>query len=263
MAKLKDLIDELELESQTEDSLFRVKSRFMMAKYFRDGMRHLNLSFGRQIDGINVEIPSSCRVYKPSDFLQFVRAYILNCDGKTIELKRNNKIPRKIYNFLVSCDGKVLEDCNEESLYDECVRCNETDDASLRANCEVCCGEGKYIPEPLRSFLSDLKKYHNSWISEKEEYFEFSSDLEGVFVIIEYVSSNISNVDECLIDIPNDYEDALNYYVKYKLLEGGQDTLSASQYFKKSYKNAKNVLNKNSNAMTMADLDSILLMKQG
>ncbi|MDV3537901.1 hypothetical protein CMU94_02035 [Elizabethkingia anophelis] len=261
MPTLKDLIDELELESQTPDSLFRVKTRFMMTKYFKEALKKLNLTFGRSIVGMNGTIPSSCKLYKPQDYLRFIRAYIINCDGKTIELAKDSTLPETIFNFLIDCDGSILTDCDGTDLYQECISCNSVDNKIKDTSCEVCCGKGKYVPEPLRSLLDDLVKYSNSTISVRDEYFEFSADLEEQNVIIEYVSNKINDIDECAINIPDEYEDALVYYTKYKLLEGGQDTLNISQAFKKEYKSARNVLSKSQNGLSMADIDSILLMK--
>lgn len=259
---IKDIVEEIYLESQSIDSIFRNKERFLMYKYAKTGLNKLNLSFASNLKGLNIEIPFSCKVQKPDDYYQFVRAYLINCDGRTIEIDRNESIPEKIYHYLLNCDGTFIETCDEDSLKDECMTCNPSTNGNVcDINCNTCCGDGYYLPPTMRQLLNDLKKYKDSWIKVGESFFEFSSDLEAMSVVIEYIGNQAGSLSECQIFIDEEMSDPLSYYIKWKLLENGQDTLSQSQYFKNMFKNTRNKVNSSKNALSINDVYSIMLMR--
>lgn len=258
---IQDIVDEIYLEAQSIDSLFRNKERFLMYKYAKDGLNKLNLSFASNLKGMNIEVPMSCKVEKPDDYYQFVRAYIINCDGSTIEINRNQQIPEKIYHYLANCDGSLLEACEGEYIKDECVSCNPKKNGSSDANCVKCCGSGYYLPPALAQIVSDLNTYKNSFIKENGSFFEFSSDLEEVSVVIEYIGNQAGSLSECEIVISEEMADPLKYYIRWKLLENGQETISQSQYYKNMYKSTSRKAAMNNNAMNINDLYSIMLMR--
>lgn len=261
MTTLFDIIETLHIESQQIDSIFRNKSRYLMARYAKEGMKKLNLTFGLGLKGFNLFVPSSCVVYKPEGFERFVRAYVINCDGKTIELKRNNKIPEEIFTYLVNCDGSLLTDCDNTPMTTECMACNESqEDGCYSAECTVCHGTG-YCMTELELFMADLATYKNSWIKENADHFEFSSDLEGIAVVIEYISNQTVGVEECAIRVDEKCALALEYYIKFRLLEGGEQTVQNAQYYKQMFKNAREAEVIRQNALTKSDLYSILTMR--
>lgn len=262
MTSLFEIVDAIHLEAQGIDSIFRNKPRYLMAMYAKEGMKKLGLTFGLNIKGMNIRIPSSCVVYKPIDYEAFVRAYLINCDGRTIELNINSRIPSEIRHYLVDCDGSLIDGCNEE-LFDNCLECNEDGTGCKNDQCVKCEGTGicsKYCPSEMEQLISDIEKYKNSWIKEHNDCFEFSSDLEDMAVIIEYIGNQTDGIDECAIQLDDKYAMILEYYIKYRLLEGGQDTLQQSQYFRRLFKNHRDAQMVKDNPLTKNDLLSILLM---
>lgn len=259
---IQDVVEEIYLESQSIDSLFRNKERYLMYRYAKMGLNKLNLSFASNLKGLNVEIPFSCKVQKPDDYYQFVRAYLINCDGKTIEITRNQSIPEKIFHYLVNCDGTLIgDDCDVDALKDECLTCNPSKGNKCDVNCTTCCGEGYFLPAPMRQFLTDLRKYKDSSVTVGSEFFEFNSDLEGLSVIIEYIGNQAGSLSECNIFIDEEMAEPLTYFIRWKLLENGQDTLSQSQYYKTMFKNSRNKVTSSRNALSVTDLYSIMLMR--
>jgi len=258
---IQDIVEEIFLESQSADSIFRNKERYLMYRYAKSGLNKLNLSFASNLKGINTEIPFSCKVQKPDDYYQFVRAYLINCDGRTIEINRNPNIPDKIFHYLLNCDGTLIETCDENSLVDECLTCNPSKGNTCDINCGTCHGDGYYLPKVMKQLLDDLAKYKDSWISTDGDFFEFSSDLEGMSVIIEYIGNQAGSLSECQIFIDEEMADPLMYYIRWKLLENGQDTMQQSQYFKNMFKNARNKVAISRNALSAEDVYSIMLMR--
>lgn len=259
---LHDIIEEIHLESQDIDSIFRNKKRYMMARYAISGLQELNLTFATNLATMNVEIPTSCKVYKPSDFMIFVRAYLIDCNGNTIEISRSNKIPDSIFHYLLNCDGTLLIDCDGSELYDDCLVCNDgiVDDGCI---CECCKGTGRCLSEESNFLIQSLEMYKDSWVKEKSklDYIEFSPDLEGMKVIIEYISDNTHDADECQLVVDENVKHALSYYIKFKLLENGLETMNQAKYYNMRFKALRDKAMFKDNAMTKADILSLFLKK--
>lgn len=261
MTSLFDIIETIYLESQQIDSIFRNKSRYMMGRYAKEGMKKLNLTFGMNIKGMNVQIPSSCLVYKPEHFERFIRAYLIDCNGRTTEINRNNKIPTEIYKYLVNCDGTLFDVCDEDgNLSTECLECNEpVKTCDVSCHCESC-GCDFNLSEEMQLLLHDLNTYKKSWIKENDDHFEFSSDLENMHVVIEYIGNQTENISECTIRVDEKMSLALEYWIKYRLLEGGQDTIAYADKFLAKYKKAKDSELIKQNALTLTDIYSAILL---
>ena len=105
---LHDIIEDIHLEAQDGDSIFRNKKRYNMVRYAKEGLQELEMTFATHLRGMNVEIGTSCKVFKPEGYEAFVRAYILDCDGRTIEIKRNPNIPNDVLHYLTSCNQMVI-----------------------------------------------------------------------------------------------------------------------------------------------------------
>lgn len=267
MATLQDIIDIIDLESKSIDSLFRNKPRYMMGIYAREGMKALNLTVGTHILGMNFTVPGSCRVYKPEGYESFIRAYILNSDGNTIEIAVNKNVPEEVKRFLVNCDGTLLSGCDGGNITDNCL------DTQPRNNYDPCeCADPCDVPEyeclsETQQMLLDIEYYKDEWIAERKDYFEFSEGLEGVAMVIEYVSNNtvgsasggnLSGVEDCAVDVDESLALALEYYIRYRLLETGQDTIQQAQYYRRQYKQLRDKEKNTGNALTKKDLLNIL-----
>lgn len=263
---LRDVIDDIYIESKDSDSIFRNKKRYNMLRYGREGLQELNMTFATHLKGMNVEIPTSCRVYKPNGYESFVRAYLLDCDGNTIEIKRNQNIPDEVRHYLLQCNGSIVggeSETNCDELYDNCLVCNKNEKDYVSVPCECCSGSGKVLSEKSAKLVEALHKYADSWVKTKDtlDYFEFSSDLEGLSVVIEYLSNSVFDEDECLITVDASLKTALTYYIKFKLLEGGLETIQQSQYFRKMFKNIRDKELIRNNALTKFDIYSLFLKK--
>lgn len=232
-----------------------------MYRYAKSGLNKLNLSFASNLKGINTDIPFSCKVQMPDDYYQFVRAYLINCDGRTIEINRNQNIPGQVYHYLLQCDGTLLDTCDEDYLKDECLKCNPSTGNTCDINCSTCCGTGFYLPKEMKQLLDDLEKYKHSWVKTEGEFFEFSSDLEGMSVMIDYIGNQSGNLSECKIFIDEEMAEPLTYFIRWKLLENGQDTMVQSQYYKNMFKASRNKVSTSKNALSVNDVYSIMLMR--
>lgn len=265
MTTLHDIIERIYLEAQNDDSIFRGKKRIWIKDYAIEGLGELNMTFANHVLAMNVQIPSVCRVYKPQGYVDFLRAYLIDCDGKTIELQKNNKIPAEIFGYLTQCDGTLLGDDCLGDLTTDCFGCNEPfKPGSNCYSCKKCgCDNYKHLTPEMRELLFNLDKYKDSWIRSKNDvdYFEFSSDLEDVWVMIECFTDKSVDADECQIKVDENLKKCLEYYIKYRLLEAGQDTMGMSQMFYQKYKTGKRKALINDNALSKTDLFSILTMK--
>ena len=255
---LNDIIEGIYLESKNIDSVFRNKNRYEIVRYAKRGLDQLNLSFATHLMGMNVRVPMSCRVSKPLGYKTFVRAYVLGCDGETIEISRNDKIPDEIYHYLINCDGSIITDSCGNMVRDKCMDCNEglSHDGCICTSCE---GTALCLSKESSNLLRSLEMYKDSWIKAKDklDYFEFSSDLEDVAIVIEYISDESLELNECMIVVDEEFESALDYFIKFKLLEGGIETMSQSQYYWRKFKMLRDKLNYSRNALSKLDLYSL------
>jgi hypothetical protein len=254
MTSICEIIETIHLEAQSIDSIFRNKPRYLMSLYAKEGMKKMGLTFGLNLTSMNVRVPSSGVVYHPKGYETFVRAYIINSDGKRIELNINNKLPAEIRHYLTLCDGSLLS-CGDEEIYDTCI---DTNDDKPK---EDICGCDPYDEEESCSvcvrnhLLEDIKRYGDSWINtNKKDRFEFSEDLEGVAVCIEYISNQTINADDSAIAVDDKYSEMLEYYIKYRLLQGGQDTMQMAEYYNKKYKGLSYSLSSKDNPLSKNDI---------
>ena len=260
MGSIQEIVEGIYLEAQSIDSIFRNKERYLMYKYAKDGLRKLNLTFSQNLKGMNFHVPISCKVQAPNDYQQFVRAYLLNCDGKRIELKRATDIPDSIFHYLVNCDGSVLDGCEDEELMDDCIVCNDPK-RNPCADCSTCYGTGRYMPCDMQNLFNDLTEHKDSWISVSGEFFEFSSDLEGLAIVVQYIGNQIGSMTECQIMVDEEMEETLEYYIRYKLLQFGEQTINQSEYYYKKFKNSRDSVMSKKNAVTVNDLKRITLIR--
>lgn len=258
---IQDVVEEIYLEAQSEDSIFRNKPKYLMYRYAKSGLNKLNLSFASSLVAINTEVPFSCKVQKPDDYYQFIRAYLINCDGRTIEINRNQNIPEKIYHYLLNCDGTLIDTCDEQSLQDECMTCNPSKGNTCDVYCGTCHGSGYFMPQVMKQLLDDIKKYGDSSVTVGSEFFEFSSDLEGLSVMIEYIANQSNNLSECKIFIDEEMAEPLMYFIRWKLLENGQDTMVQAQYYERKFKSSRTKVSSSRNALSTQDVYSIMLMR--
>lgn len=253
MKNVKDVVDGMYIEFQEIDSIFKNKQRSRVNKLVKQGVKELNMTFPQGIKGMNVKIPMSCRVFKPEDYEYFIQAYLISCDGRKIEIKRNNNVPSEVNHFILDCDGSVVRDCVGD-LTEECIVCNPSSTGECIPSCTTCCGTGRYMSYENQLFLSEIEKYKDVWIKEEKDYFSFSSELEGLAIVIEYASNNISNITECEIPIRPEFLSALEYYVKWKLLEDGIETSGRSKEYYIKYKTLKEKALSEQNSLTLTDI---------
>ena len=172
-------------------------------------------------------------------------------------------MPTQIYRYLTDCDDTILENCDGEDLWMDCIECNDKIVDGEVCVCETCHGTGRCM-SPEAAFLYEaLERYKDSWVKEKNSnrYLEFSPDLEGMHVIIEYLSNNTVGVEECSINVDENLTNALDYYIKFKLLENGIETMQQAQYYWRKFKAIRDKELTKENALTKTDLYGLLLLK--
>ena len=265
MPTIKDLIDRIMYESTLPNSVFKNADETMVAFYAKEGLGKLNLTFLQGVMGMSLRVPMSCKAYFPLDYMGFLRAYIVNCDGRTIELHSNPNIPSDIKRFMMDCDGTIVTDCDTTEIYDECIYCEEVGELSngnkCNPDCNHCHGTGRYLSTSAQQLINDINTYKNSWIKihNKEKYIEFSSDLEGVSVMIEYMSNQLTTVSECKLDVPQEFIEILDYYIKYKVLESDIDMATRAPMYYQNYKKLRDLRIVKTNPLTTDDIYKALL----
>ena len=78
MATLKDIIDELYIDSLQDNSEFRNSQRYMMVKYAHEVLKKLHLTFWKNTIGWTLRVPEKLFMSKPEDVEMFICAYLLD-----------------------------------------------------------------------------------------------------------------------------------------------------------------------------------------
>ena len=263
MTSVKDIVEEIILESKTSGSIFRNISPPFAYKYAKEALKKMNAYNMLYADVMNVKIPFACKVMKTPDFLHVIKVDLINTGGRTIEVRRSTSVPNEVTKYLLQCDGNLLIGEDNNALTDSCLT---TNDETFKCICnyepEQCtCKEHYYQDCETQQILYDLDKYQNSWFADKKNYVQFSADLEGMSVNIWYLKNDIMSVEECDLYVPENMTEALEYYVKYKLLEGNPDTIQVSQYYNREYRRLRDVALQQNNPVLKKDLSFIQFLK--
>lgn len=221
---LKDIIDDIMIISQSQDSLFKNVSRFQLSLIARAGLRDLKHSYKNSVRGVQFTVSSNLTMPYPEDYDSFIRASIVDSCGKLTEIYRKASVPSYVAVYLQNCNGELVFDCKGE-IYDigSTLKCRHGHCIKDKT-CKEC--------TPCTITCIEEKK---DWISEQGGYFSFDPQLEDKDVFIEYASNGIEKVDDCGIRIKYGYKEALTNYIKWQYLINQRNTQNQAVYFQNQY----------------------------
>ncbi len=229
---LENLLDNI-LIGNDDDSLFKHTKRFRARMFAKQGIKKLNVDVKRENQAISITVPPSKIFPFPRYMTNWSRASVLNKCNKLEMLAISNR-PR-VEEYSQDNDGEIFYDCDGIILtadqyhpeYGHCCVQIQCDDVKI---CED-------------------STFKDSWIKavNKDAYFEFSDDLVGATVFIEFQSAGLEKVDDCDIKIHHDLEQTLTYWTQWKLSEGKRniakgDTTYFYQMFLKEKRRSQDML---------------------
>lgn len=223
---LQNIIDNIELTAD-DDSYFKKLKHHRAIIIGKQGLKKLNVDLNSEDKLISFQLSPSLIFPYPRFMNDWSRVSVItDCD--TLHVLDINNAPivqdylqDNEWELLYDDQGSVLQGHDRAIDYGECV--TETKCSCLKVSP---CDEDKGL-------------FDNSWVRDVKSgnYFEFSPDLEDREIVIEYQTAGLEKMNACDIKIPNTLELTLEYYIKWKLLEGKRNIpRSEVLYFRDIYK---------------------------
>jgi len=208
---LESIIDNIILTSG-DDSYFKKVKRFRCSIFGKLALKKLNVDIKQGKKAISVQLAPSKIIPFPSYMTNWYRVSVINNCDKMQPLNINNNASVKPYfnddngELFYTCDGEILtEDNYHPEKGDCCVKlvCKDR----THDDCDCDCNDNSY---------------KDSWVKEnrKASYFEFSDDLVGKEIIIEFVSAGLDIIEDCHIKVHHEMELTVMRYIQYNLLQG-------------------------------------------
>ena len=223
---LQNIIDNIELTAD-DDSYFKKIKHHRAVIFGKQGLKKLNVDLNSEDKLISFQLSPSLIFPYPRFMNDWSRiSVITNCD--TLHVLNINNTP------IVQ---DYLQDNEWELLYDDQGSVLQGHDRAIDyGECET---ENKCSCIKVSPCEENKGMFDDSWVRDVKSgnYFEFSPDLEDKEIVIEYQTAGLEKMNACDIKIPNSLELTLEYYIKWKLLEGKRNTpRSEVLYFMDMYK---------------------------
>lgn len=244
---LKDIIDDIIIISNDQDSLFKDVSRYALSLIARNGLRDLNYAVKHSVRAVQFNVPSSLMMPVPEDYMNWVKVSLTDGCGNLTEIDFNSNVPAFVVAYLQNCGGEVMFDCSGDVF-----------DMASELKCRHgYCVKDNNCPE-CRCYKCDCVDHKKGWFTVHEGFFQFSSELEDQEVFIEYASNGIEKLDDCSLRIKDGYKEALTNYIKWQYLLNKRNTQSSSTVFYELYILERNKLKKRGLEGTSVSLDKII-----
>jgi len=196
---LENVIDNI-MMTAGDDSYFKNIKRHQYSIYAKQGLKKLNLDVGGNVKTMAMELQPTKIIPYPQYMLDWHRVSVITDCGSLKELTVNNTPATEHY----------LQDHNGDLLFDHDGNVLQAHDENIEhATC---------LPTQCTSETTDDNNFNSSWAKDKGKYFEFSDDLEGRIIVIEYTISSLTSIKDCDIKISDKLELALDNYIRYNAL---------------------------------------------
>ena len=175
----------------------------------------------RVIKVMEIEVDSSGRAVMPHDYVDYIRvSYEKN--GVLYTMHENNHTKTALA-YLKDGNGDLVFDGDGVVEYDtstlETARLTPGQSVSVN-NCE--CTYYQVSKYGLDMSQQNTNPYFN--VNQETGAFEFSSDLIGELIVVEYVSDGMQNGDDSLVVANKFFEDCIYLYIKWKILSNKKNT---------------------------------------
>lgn len=202
---LESIIDNIVLLS-TDDSYIKKAKRFRMSIIAKQCIKRLSLDIKQEKRIMSVQLGPNKTIPYPRFMNNWSAISYVNDDGYLEPVDVNGKMPIQEY----------LQDQNYEILFDnegQILEGSNTDYTKATGLKYVICEDGK---------LYKAEKEESIWVKDVKNanYFEFSDSLVDKEIVIEYQTNGLDKLNDCDIKIHSVLEDAIAYYIKWKLMEG-------------------------------------------
>jgi hypothetical protein len=208
---LESILDNIILLS-SDDSYLKKAKRFRMSIIAKQGLKRFALDIKQEKRIISMALGPNKTIAYPRFMNNWSVISYVNEDGYLEVIDVNTKVPAEEYlqevdyELLYDVEGKVLQGADK--------------DYSLATSLKyVLCEDGRLYKsdEMEKIWVKDVKK---------GSYFEFSESLIEKEIVIEFQTNGLNELNDCDIKVHNVLEDALSYYIKWKIMENQRNVPS-------------------------------------
>jgi len=230
---LKDVVNNFQLMYAGDDKLVSNATRYNMLFHAKRGIQEINYDALKNIKILELAVTDDLKFVLPHDYVNYVR----------ISLYKDGVLFPLIENFQTNFSSAYLQDQNAEILFVFCVNALSPENSTLDLQ--------RIKGTKPSLYLNNGHPYHNKqgYCCDGEWYFgfsvggqyglntslanqnpnfridkvggviNFSSEMGGQLVVLEYVSDGMENGDDDQIVINKLAEDYLYAYIRWAILE--------------------------------------------
>lgn len=244
---LKDIIDALMLETQSDDSYLKNTKRSKIIYHARQAIRKVTREAANDVLAIEVTVPPSLTWPMPQDYVNYCRVSVVIRDEKTGSFRLQ---PLDV-NYKVNTAIGYLQDDNWEILFDDQGKILTADSSNGYARpYKTYSFSGCYQPTLNTSKLSQFGEFVPD---ERRGTFLFSSQLSDREVVIEYVSDGLqADLTEDEITIHKYLKETVENWVYYACIERNRNVPGAEK--KRALDRYKTTLHQSKLALANFDL---------
>lgn len=179
---LKDVIDELLIETTDSDSYLKNTRRSKLFVLARNGIRELNRTIKKNVHAVEMQLDSTLSIPVPQDYVDWVRVSVVGEDNKLKPLSINNRMPTYV-GYLQDNNNEILFDNDGNILQSDGVNAYSVPFNSYTFNSS--CGSNGNV--------SEIALNGECKIDNNRGRVVFSSNLVDEVVVFEYVSDGLAN----------------------------------------------------------------------
>lgn len=215
---LKEVIDNMMLESFDDDSYLKNTKRYRLIQYAKQGIRKLTTDVANDILAFEITVPDNLTVILPREYVSWVRVSLVTKDpitrGFILQPLNENRNIQTAIGYLQDHKGEILFDHNGMILKSDSSNGYGQPYKRYKISDLGSCGKGKMLD------TSKVSKYGEFVVDERKGCMLFSSDLMDQEVVIEYISDGLqAELTEEEITIHKDLQETLENWIYYACIQ--------------------------------------------
>jgi len=256
---LKDIINNFMLMNVGDDKIINDIPRYQVLHHAKRGIQELSYDALKETQKLEFELGSSLKIVMPEDFVQLVKASILDKYGRLHPLIKNteNALP-----------DAFLQDSSSDYTFDDNGNRQQTDSisntimSSSHLEVDVDALEDEHTGGRFGMDTASANKNGTYLVDKKAGFVKFSSHLtEGDIVILEYVSDGLFGTTDDQIKINKLAEDYMYSYLQSEILDR---KFGVQEYIVRRYKKSTSAKLRNAKIKLMnINIDDLVQRLRG
>jgi len=211
---LKDVVNNFQLMYAGDDKLVSNATRYNMLFHAKRGIQEINYDALKNIKILELAVTDDLKFVLPHDYVNYVR----------ISLYKDGVLFPLIENFQTNFSSAYLQDQNAEILFDLSGNALSPENSTLDLQRIKGTKPSLYLNNGhpyhnKQGYTSLANQNPNFRIDKVGGVINFSSEMGGQLVVLEYVSDGMENGDDDQIVINKLAEDYLYAYIRWAILE--------------------------------------------